>query len=940
MCPETRLRELLATVLSILDAETLPTPNPRKTWTLASAVLQVQHLPENVVSPFAANISAIISRGLRGDFGREGKKGAIWECLGALQTVSDPAYASFHPYIPSIFPFLLAVLATPSTAALKFKAALAFGSVAQLCVECDLPLLRKAVLQSSPALAQVLEAAFTEGGSEASWGVTVLGSVIAICGYRILGHKRWLKTILSCMNTGLNAKKEPGIKLISRALWSMLVYAWEDGHRLGIEGYGIDDDHGTVMRQAKVGRGGKITSVAQAALLNHPVGVACVGACIGDGSDQESVSVGIQILHCMLTEKVQFEINIFFRLLAAFDTISPESAAINRSERFVWNYKKLACSSILNGSALYSMEADRKNYHAAARNILANECVQAVDIRPLDAEEIRTHWPLLIQCWRQVLKEGVETKELPTGVSTAHSRTLGLSRNSDLNQKTIQALWSIFLTARKSVDLTTEEKEELSCQIVGELGYFLFKSPSLWASPSVIGTRDQQYCRLAVPYSLFGTATGIFEPGALPASFALSMLEAFVSMSRQEDLNENGACALWRDNVTQVLRYALEDAHSNVIDTIVNAVVEENSNSTPVRRPPSMMLPPPESSGNDSSVARTRPWAAVWECAAVACRKVDTQWDNIIALANCIPSGVKWTKLEKAWRSMARRAFELASGVGLPAQLVVSKIGPHLSSDGYGCVSRLFEDILLLSHLNPSFRPEGTLAALTLIYELLEEPPVVAGLGEQENDSALSSLFKLTCNVLEQHAPKRSSSQEKRVQFERCLELIRNLEMFLRATSPPLMLSRLLALQAGLLPWLHDAEEVLGDIQYNEYIASFYCSVLQGLCNIEPTAANLHALSPFLVSGFTHIPPPLTCPTAFQEFWTLTYKPVFKALIADGFKYSDELKVCLQYFIVTGNENESFAVGISPILDETYSSQVRCLVQFLSMYSYLSWSDS
>jgi hypothetical protein len=220
------------------------------------------------------------------------------------------------------------------------------------------------------------------------------------------------------MNSGLNSKKEPGIKLISRALWSMLVYAWEDGHRLAIEGYGIDDEHGTMIRQAKVGRNGRITSVAQAALLNHPVGVACVSACVGDGSDQESVSVAIQILHCMLTEKVQFEISIFFRLLAAFDTLSPESAEITRSVPFVWDYKKLACSSILNGSALYSVEADRKKYLATARSILANESVQVADIRPLDAEEIRTHWLLLMQCWRQVLKEGIETKDLPTGVST------------------------------------------------------------------------------------------------------------------------------------------------------------------------------------------------------------------------------------------------------------------------------------------------------------------------------------------------------------------------------------------------------------------------------------------------------------------------------------------------------------------------------------------
>lgn len=253
------------------------------------------------------------------------------------------------------------------------------------------------------------------------------------------------------------------------------------------------------------------------------------------------------------------------------------------------------------------------------------------------------------------------------------------------------------------------------------------------------------------------------------------------------------------------------------------------------------------------------------------------------------------------------------------------------------CISRS-ESSWFSKRFHLSCRLEGTLTALALIYELLEEPPVVCGSDEAESDGELSSLFRLTSDILERHAPRRSSSQERPAQLGRCLDLIRNLEMFFRATPSSLLISRLLALQTGLLPWLHDTEEILSDIQYNEYIASLYSSILQGLCNIEATAENLHTLSPFLVSGFTHIPPPLACPTAFQQFWTLTYKPVFEALIANGFKYSDDLKVCLQYFIVTGNENESFAVGISPIL-ETYSSQVRCTVHCPFINSHITPPD-
>jgi hypothetical protein len=66
----------------VLNAPSLPTPNPRKTYTLAAAILQVQRLPLRILAPFATQIASAIKRGLDGDLGREGKKGAAWESLG------------------------------------------------------------------------------------------------------------------------------------------------------------------------------------------------------------------------------------------------------------------------------------------------------------------------------------------------------------------------------------------------------------------------------------------------------------------------------------------------------------------------------------------------------------------------------------------------------------------------------------------------------------------------------------------------------------------------------------------------------------------------------------------------------------------------------------------------------------------------------------------
>ena len=100
-------------------------------------------------------------------------------------------------------------------------------------------------------------------------------------------------------------------------------------------------------------------------------------------------------------------------------------------------------------------------------------------------------------------------------------------------------------------------------------------------------------------------------------------------------------------------------------------------------------------------------------------------------------------------------------------------------------------------------------------------------------------------------------------------------------------------------------------------IASFYVASLQALLDVEPTTATLSKITPFLVSGFVRLPPPLLCPNAFESFWTAMYKPITAQLVAEGYQYPEELKVCLRYFIYSGAECESFAVGLSAGIEST-----------------------
>lgn len=76
-----QLSEILTDILAIPLASTLPTPNSRKTCQLAVWTLQVQRLPTAVLAPAADRIAYALRRGIDGELGREGKKGAASDGL-------------------------------------------------------------------------------------------------------------------------------------------------------------------------------------------------------------------------------------------------------------------------------------------------------------------------------------------------------------------------------------------------------------------------------------------------------------------------------------------------------------------------------------------------------------------------------------------------------------------------------------------------------------------------------------------------------------------------------------------------------------------------------------------------------------------------------------------------------------------------------------------
>ncbi len=326
-----------------------------------------------------------------------------------MQTIADGEITAFHGYLPDLFVSLLPHLISPASPSLRLKAAFALGALGNYAVSHRIEELVMPVIKASTALAPVLEIAFQKGGSEGAWGITVLASVVALTGHRFHLSRKWMKTFMLCSQTGLNMKKDVGMKLASRVLWCSLLWAWDDGHSRGIEGFQANDDSGLMVRQARRTQQGGISTVAQAPLLQRPIGISLVATFIGDGSDQEAVTTGIAVLHEMILNHSPLNVDLLFRLLALFVTTGDERIDLKDGELDVpWKSSKLLCTSILNGTLIAN--TDVNSFVQVAKSLLLDDigsCIRLADVRPLDADEVTMHWDVLMRCWDAMFKQGL-----------------------------------------------------------------------------------------------------------------------------------------------------------------------------------------------------------------------------------------------------------------------------------------------------------------------------------------------------------------------------------------------------------------------------------------------------------------------------------------------------------------------------------------------------
>jgi len=122
------------------------------------------------------------------------------------------------------------------------------------------------------------------------------------------------------------------------------------------------------------------------------------------------------------------------------------------------------------------------------------------------------------------------------------------------------------------------------------------------------------------------------------------------------------------------------------------------------------------------------------------------------------------------------------------------------------------------------------------------------------------------------------------------------------------------SLQAGMIRWIVDEDNLLSDDEHKDLIIAIYCASLDKLALLEPSTSILNAIAPFIQSVFVRVRG--HGPLAFQTFWRATYHTRPDIPKED---YPLLIQTCLKAW--ADFCEDSLADGIS--LDSTSSSVTR-----------------
>ncbi|KAH7106714.1 hypothetical protein BKA62DRAFT_684891 [Auriculariales sp. MPI-PUGE-AT-0066] len=817
-----QMTDILTRVMEIPLAESIPTPNSRKTYALAIFVLQTQRLPLDILQLAAPQLTFSFLRALEGELGKEGKKGACTDALKAVgeHLLADPS-TFIDPFLQLVPPMLRSILSP--NASIRSQCTNTIGSLALALLNTrpsdttsahphaesvkHISTLMNAFVDSfalakegkePELLARSLRVTASSDAVENKvtgpiWAACTLASMIILTGPLLFKHGRSVKIILDAL-AHLTKHKNPLVKNVGRLVWRTLVWAFVRMQEI------IDNIEDTTERrkqaQSTVAAWKMVRQIVDGTVgVVVVAGVRRVGGALGPQRALDIVERMLKIggpkTHQMATEALH--------QLTSMSTTAP--LKLDSTGIFI-------CDALFDGTFMNG-DIDKIYQTASA----ASKAVNAESlITPLNRLELLATWDKLIELWKTaMLQSELQANDTISPVfvdiwcTLITTKVKGTKQLDSVTTRAISNVFSNILNIQRSQD--TSSSDDL------KFGQRFSMAQQLW-----VVARD-----------VLSSCAPSDAPSAVSAILT-SLAQAVLSVITQLDFDisaeDESVQEPWAALLAGLLAYAQEQRVQSWL-TAVDVDVD-------ARRALWLAL----SRDCNKAASSVRPHATV---------DMDTEdaksdfgagsYDRAIALAGA-PFTI-WTLTASewgVWLGVVATAVQRGEVLGLSGDEIldtlIENIGTMVSD-----MFKLGEIVQRMLQCSASDAPDGHLAVVA--------PPGV---------------FNTIGRVLEEQYGADPDD------IEVCLSLFHELWAWLRTIQPHAILPFIESTGQGLAVWLRDQDDVVSEDQHNEVIMPVYSAVLEALetHGVQLTGDALDTVTFFLVAPALN----LEAAAALHKFWT------------------------------------------------------------------------
>ncbi|KAF9553877.1 hypothetical protein CPC08DRAFT_713395 [Agrocybe pediades] len=882
---ENQLKQILTAILAIPLADELPTPNSRKTCALAIWLLQLQRLPRNVLRPAAPRIAYALQKGLDGELGKEGKKGAANDGLKAIHDLSmhipDVFVPAFTPILPSVLSNLLAPTLALRTQACHALGGFAFAStlipqsvihtqiarhVASFLTRIPPPTTKSPTKPADPLIVRTLRTTLicTDPSQVAQgpvWAICVIASFIVLLRARLCADSKVNRSISSLLSLGLEQQRS-SIRALCCAAWRPLTWAYFQPPLLVDPESEEGEDFGSDVSPEEVRN---VFYKVLTSVVNLQAGIGIVAALMGDPNiyGKETVQKALDILYIMSTKDEQCcddALEALRHMTGLYETEVPDDIE-------PWSLKLLLPKSLFCASPGL-LTTEFKALSSAVRPIF-DQLAMIHDIRPFTRKELAapTVYVGVVRVWRTALRhlqmsDDAKVPESLVDIWTNLFKANMAQLQADGQESALSAIAFDFvrtlcIIAEENFDFrpknclanNTLSAMEAACAALG--------SDDTIPDANVSATCSAEELRVRVIHALW-TPLKKALPSRLRVAKARQLMYNLAAMHA----SLVPKCGRLLDGFDEGEGEAARDAWVALILDILSVADLRTFKDF--------------WGGGPSEDGSTTPW----------------RWTKEFIRAIWRTSAFKWAESEDSWEAAVvllglpfsdRLSWGMSGGDFTVWEELLAYTTAKALDDGIDSCQLL--DIVstyINEHHTPSLHP----ATSTRLVDA-----VVSHIDAADMRDIPAQVLALIATTLSATYP----PEPKDKQF--ALWMVRSLAGFIEHCPGELCLRVLQTLEDGICMWLSDDAAVFSEHEFNYDIIPFYQHILVRVRILPESLDTLRVLESVLDSIFTNRAPSAAV-EAFTEYWKNTYarapapekwpKAITHALQATGLLPSSE----------------------------------------------------